>query len=402
LKKLLFWIGLPLAVIAVAFAVINTADDHIETELVRFGYLEDVLQTRGIVIRDEKVFYADSAGVFESVHSEGDRISRWQMIGTIYKGDIDAAIFDEINAINKDINALEKRGAGIKSTFDDVYKIDSQISARVYDIISYASDKNARYILNAVGEMNELMDARLISQGKKTSDTSELDRLYARKDEIEAPLVKTDLYASVPGSLSYVIDGFEDKVTPSSVESITPSDVDALLGAPLAPGGRVEAGRGVAKIIDNFIWYYVFNTTERELDTTKSGDRIYLSFSDNADDLLPVNVYYISPPQAGQVSVCVSSTRYAEPVLSNRKLNIAVVKRRYEGYKIPKISIRQKDGMMGVYVVTSGVAAFKTIDILYSDQDFAILSPESEANQLSLYDEIVVNAENTIEGKLLR
>ena len=59
--------------------------------------------------------------------------------------------------------------------------------------------------------------------------------------------------------------------------------------------------------------------------------------------------------------------------------------------------------MTGVYIVSGGAPAFRPVEVLYSNDNFAVISSEqSAANQVKLYDEIIVKAGEIEEGKLLR
>ena len=73
----------------------------------------------------------DSGGVVESTFAEGQRVSNGQKIGTVYKGEVSPAVASELNSINTKLSQLSAQDGAQKLAFDDVYKIDSQISARI-------------------------------------------------------------------------------------------------------------------------------------------------------------------------------------------------------------------------------------------------------------------------------
>ena len=65
-------------------------------------------------------------------------------------------------------------------------------------------------------------------------------------------------------------------------------------------------------------------------------------------------------------------------------------------------ALRTKDDVTGVYVRRDDVPKFIPITVLYNTQDVAIIQSVNEDTPLRLYDEVIVNAGQIEEGKLLR
>lgn len=403
MKKGFFSVFALVLLVVAAFVVVNMTNDPVTTELARYGYLENAVEVDGLVVRTEQVMTTDSGGVFESTFAEGQRVSNGQKIGTVYKGEVSPAVASELNSINTKLSQLSAQDGAQKLAFDDVYKIDSQISARIDDIVGYAIDGNGRSIESAKQEMDQLQDNKLVIQGKKEQEQDEKTVLTSRKTELEAGLQKSDIFAAMAGVFSYTIDGLEDKVGVSSLASLTPKALDGLLKSDTNKDNGVFPGNPVAKVIDNFLWYYSFNLTQVQLDNLKVGDGVYLRFTAGTEELIPAVIETISPQEEGRVCVSVSCTHEVPSMTSNRKLKGTLIKRRYEGYKFPREAIRIKDNVTGVYIVSGGAPAFRPVEVLYSNDNFAVISSEqSAANQVKLYDEIIVKAGEIEEGKLLR
>ena len=78
------------------------------------------------------------------------------------------------------------------------------------------------------------------------------------------------------------------------------------------------------------------------------------------------------------------------------------VKKVYEGYKVPKTAVVVKDDVVGVYALMGGIVEFRPINIVYSSEDYIMISNEydSETNQIHMYDDIILSTEDVKEGML--
>lgn len=400
-KILIFAITLGLLCV-IAFVIISTAGSSLTTDLVQYGWLENSLQVEALVVHEEHLLVAESSGFFETILQEGQRVSGGQRIGTIYKGDLSVDVATELRNINSRLLELEAKSKTQEVAFDDVHKIDTQIADGVKSIISFALDGNGSYITNAKTDLDELQHNKLRIQGKTAEEPDETAVLLARKQELETGLQKSDLYAPVSGVFSYTIDGLEDKVGVDSLESMTPDVLKTLLSSKQKKASGVTVGQPVAKIMDNYQWYLSFCLTKNELDTLEREDVVYLRFSDQEEEAIPAIIHRISPEQDGEVCVSVSCTREVPATISNRTLKVTLVKQRYEGFKFSREAVRMKDNRTGVYAIKQGTAVFRPVEILFSDEDFVVVSTKTgETNQIALYDSVIVKADKIEEGKLL-
>ena len=80
-------------------------------------------------------------------------------------------------------------------------------------------------------------------------------------------------------------------------------------------------------------------------------------------------------------------------MLTSRLVSVTAIKSTYSGLKVPLEAIRVKDGNPGVYVRTENTVKYRNIDVLYKNDEIAIVRVDNtKAGSLLLYDEIIVDA----------
>lgn len=387
-----------------AFTIISVTSSPVSTELVRQGVLENSVQVEGIVVREEWVYTSEDGGVFESPYSDGTRVSAGEKLGTVYFGEVSSQAASQLKLINQEITRLEEKEEIFENGMNDPEKINTRISSLVGDLVTASIACDGKRVSELQGEISQLHSRRLVLEGKQQEGSSELSRLYSQKAELEAGLQTEDYYAQQAGVFTYLIDGFETRLGISSLRDLTPKDVDNLWQTDITNIAGEFSAQPVAKIVNNFKWYFVFNLTVQQLDTLKTGDNVYLRFSGDLSESIPAEIATISSEQDGRVCVSVSCMNDIKTVLTNRKLKIDLIKQRYEGSCFSRSAVRVRDDVSGVYVVKDGVAVFCPVEILYGTDETVIISSEqNENNQVKLYDEIINEKTSEVkEGELLR
>ena len=77
-----------------------------------------------------------------------------------------------------------------------------------------------------------------------------------------------------------------------------------------------------------------------------------------------------------------------------------LIKNEYSGLKVSSRSIRTVDGVRGVYVVSGIEIKFVEVEILFSNEEYAICKLNtSDGSKLRLYDEVVVKGRGLYDGK---
>ncbi|MBE7036855.1 MAG: hypothetical protein E7403_06140 [Ruminococcaceae bacterium] len=388
------------ALLVLIYVIRSMMGPQIRVETLREGSLEDLVSTKGLLIKNETVLRQEAAGNYESSVQEGTRISAGQEIAAVYSGTVSPELRTRLEQINSKIEQIEKNQADLINFSDDISRLEQKIS----DQTSLLVEKSILNDLSAVGDI-QLVLASLCEKKAQISGVdngnSILNQLQQQKSEIEAQIgtAQHRITAPVPGLFSASVDGLEQIITPNNMTQLTPSQVDSLFEQ--AEPKNEEAAGTSYKIINNFLYYVAVNIPTDKLSTLRPGQTVNLRFYDLSGDLVKADIKYISPEENGFKTVLLEVNQHLESLLKRRVVNVEFIKSRYNGYRISIKCLREKDGEKGVYVRRDDMLKFIPVDILYSSQDIAIVDSASKETPLRLYDEVVVRANSYEEGKLL-
>ncbi|MBZ4646551.1 MAG: hypothetical protein JG777_2040 [Clostridia bacterium] len=367
--------------------------------------LEDCESTTGYIIREEKLLYSNVAGSFDGIAKEGERIAKGSKVATVYKNHVDPKIQEAIKRINERIADINNNQAKNDIFSEDLQKLEKQISNKINEVINISYDHKSAKLFQIKEDINKILDKKLIISGEKGASGQNLEALKKEKENYENQLrsSKVDLITEVSGILSYNIDGMEQILVPEKINEFKPSDFQSLDNINFNSKTEGKVGQPVAKIIDNFEWYIGFLMDAKKIYPLKVGDKVNVRFKDIKNTVVDASVYYISSEEKGKAVVVLSSNKYIDSMHEIRKVNIDIIKQAYSGFKIPVSAVRVQNGKTGVYIIKDRVARFREIEILFKNNDFAIVKENNlNDNGLLLYDEVITKSNNIEEGKLIR
>ncbi|MDK2798634.1 MAG: hypothetical protein PWQ70_253 [Clostridiales bacterium] len=377
----------------------------IRTEIVKFGQLEDSENTVGYIMREEKLLYSNVVGNFDGIAKEGERVAKGSKIATVYKKNVDLKIQETIKSINERIAEINNNQVKNDIFFNDLQKLSRQVDSKIDEIINIAYTQKTAKLSQIKEDINKILEKKLIISGEKGASGHNLEALKKEKEEYENRLraSKIDLIADRAGVVSYNIDGLEQILNPENISKFTVSDFQNLDNIHLNNQVEVKPGQAVAKIINNFEWYLAFVMDTQRVYPLKVGDKLSVRFKDLEDKVIDAYIHYISPEEKGKVIVVLSLNKHIDSIYTFRKVNIDIIKQSYSGFKIPVSAVRVRNGKTGVYIIRDRIARFREIEILYKNNDFAIVKENNlNENNLLLYDEVIIKSNNIEEGKLIR
>ena len=75
----------------------------------------------------------------------------------------------------------------------------------------------------------------------------------------------------------------------------------------------------------------------------------------------------------------------------------------YSGFKVSSEALRVNNGETGVYVLSGQRIIFKPVEILYSTEDFSVITSKNKTGSkiLKTKDEVVIGGHDLFDGKIL-
>lgn len=381
------------------YFVISYVQTPVSTISAHSVTVEEIVSGDAFIVRKETVYTADRDGTAYSYAREGARVGNNRRICTIYSGEIDESILQELDTINTKIAEL----SSAVSDGDDFTSDSGSTEKRLLQLQQEIEAAAAENDIKKISECKE--EIELLSNGAAVSgNVEQLAELTAQKSALESRITnpKQDIYSTEAGIYSAKTDGYESVLTVGEVNNF---DVERF--ANIKPEetkkdnteeivGDTAAGSRVCKIIDNHEWYIVTLAEKKELESLKKGDDVDVRFDKLPGEQVEATVVSVSNEQEGQEKavIVLKCESFSEGAFSIRTSGVEIIKNSYTGFEVPVYALRVSDGQRGVMVRVGGTDVFKPCKMIYQDEstDKAIVVPDTEDinKELSEYDMIII------------
>lgn len=395
------------AVMACMFMLSGNVGSSVVTETVLTGTAEEKISSEGYIIRDELVVKAPDTGIISFRSDEGERVAKGSIAAVIYSGDVSDEVKAELSGIHERIKELEGSSSEKNLYASDSLNGTAQVVNNINAITEAAYSRNVAVVSQYKDDITRIIRKNSGDSAEKAMTTYE--QLQARKAELESSVSgkSTVIYAPRAGILCSDTDGYEDYFDISHIAEVTPSYLKDAKKTEKAVSDELLKDEPCFKIVNNYEWYYTANVDEKYADDlnecVKYNAQIYLRFTDVSDERIAAAVQSVSEPEDGKVAVVIKSGGIFSGMYSLRNVKAEIIRKTYKGFKVSKQAVHvDGEGNYYVFVNSEGIVRKRNINILYSDDVYAIIEEKNSAeNNLLLYDEVIVSGNNIEEGKSL-
>ncbi len=152
--------------------------------------------------------------------------------------------------------------------------------------------------------------------------------------------VTSRITAPAAGVFSSLADGYESLLTPQSILTMTPADLDALAGQ------QVTAPSGTAgKLITSDRWYFAAAVSEEEALRLSKESSVTARFSGSFSQDVPMTLEQVGEAVDGRAVVVLSSNRYLSQITLLRGQTVELIFGSSSGLRIPKAALRMVPGV---------------------------------------------------------
>lgn len=412
IRKGVFLVPKLIIVFSLVFLFVNTvfrSGTTVNTYTAMNGSIEEYVLADGYVFRDQTLVTSPRDGYFECVAAEGERVTDGATLAAVYENRVDPAVTEEIADIKRKINSLENDMVSSDVYSGSAVKIELNIAESAREMTKKREKHNFSDISNEKELVDDYIAAKRSSSegGKSSGERLEELKTQLRQIESSGEYKSEYIYSPAAGVFSSRIDGYEEALDISMLDSATPGYLEGLKSDKVSSGETVTAGEVACKVINNYEWYFVGNVSEKEADNFDVGQTVSIKFYDLSDSVVEAAVTAKSRPDGGKVAVTVHSTRYIEGIYTTSKASAELMTEGASGIKVPSQALRVINGQQGVYVVRLGVARFVPVNLLYNNKEWAVIKPDSDTEEdydekLEIYDEVIINSRGIEDGKVVR
>lgn len=410
MKKRLFLIPKLFFVFALIFLIISIffrAGSSVQTFTALKGNIEEYVLTDGFIFRNQIIVSSPIDGYLECNAKEGQRVNQDTVVATVYNGQVESAVTEEISELKVKIEAIESNKIETDVYAASAVKIELNISEEAGNLTQVRENNSFVDISAQKQIIDNYINKKQTALGIGKSDEERLEEYKSRLSELENSIEgeRYEITAPKPGIFSSRIDGYEEVLNYDMLGDATPAYLNSIKKIDVTPSTHVIAGETAIKIIDSYDWYFVGMVPEKEASNFEVGKNISLKFYDLSDNTVSGTINTISKSENGKVAITVHSTRYIPSIYSTNKVSAELLTQSAEGIKVPSESLRVIDGQQGLYVVRLGVARFVPVELVFNNKEWAIVKSVLNSNyeeSLEIYDEIIINSKGIEDGKVVR
>ena len=349
----------------------------------------------GFVVREEELLYSQYGTTVLNC-AEGAHVAANDTVATGYRSEDAKTRQTRIDELSGQIEQLQYAWSAVSSVYDQA-ALDADIAGDLAQLSRYLALRDMNSVSDLSPELKGLILRRTGSDSDSGSLQARISTLQAELETLEAQSAgdTSAILAGKAGTFSAAVDGYESVLTPERLmemtvaefESVQPDETDA---------------NAIGRLVTSATWYYACVVPASELSGVEEGDRATLTFARDYYQPVTMRVTRLGGNEAGSRLLVLSSDRALQNVTLLRQQSAEIVFTSYSGLRVPKSAVRVENGQTGVYILEGTLAKWKPITILHdTGESYVVTLDTSSTNNLWPGDELIINAKNLYDGKVV-
>ena len=406
-----------LKVLAVAAAIIiivyfaaeiyGLASRSYGTETVYEQTVLETIDAEMFIIRNESLLTNVSSGVTVPIAKNAERVSKGSSIAAIFSSEVAAENYVEAQALTSKLETYQKINNQLRLAEVDMDKLSAEVDSGFEAILDAAYENNYSNLSDDKLTFCEKLSRRQISLDMNVDCSAQISQLQSRISALTSGGAPVEIItAEASGYYVTREDGYENIITADDIDSLT---ADKLKEA--FESKKKEPSEGsIGKVIDGYNWYIATLIDSNKATSFRKGQSVRLILDESANNYVTTYVYSISSVDDKESMIIFRCNLMNESLAELRKVNGKIVTNDYTGLKVPRDAIRlDENGNSGVFIRRGNIVNFRSLNIIYSEDEFVIASKPSsdsdiqlEYTHLKLYDEVIVSGKELKDGMVIR
>lgn len=349
----------------------------------------------GFVVREEELLYSQYGTTVLSC-AEGAHVAANDTVATGYRSEDARLRQTRMDELSGQIEQLQYAWSAVSSVYDQA-ALDADIADALAQLSRYLALRDMNSVSDLSLELKGLILRRTGSGADSGALQSRISALQAELDTLEAQSAgdTSAISAGRAGTFSAAVDGYEAVLTPERLMDMTVAEFEAV------QPDEADA-HAIGRLITSTTWYYACVVPASELSDVEEGDRATLTFARDYYQPVTMRVERLGENEAGSRLLVLSSDRALQNVTLLRQQSAEIVFTSYAGLRVPKSAVRVENGQTGVYILEGTLAKWKPITILHdTGESYVVTLDTSSTNNLWPGDELIINAKNLYDGKVV-
>ena len=365
-----------------------------QTETAISASMEDTVPLSGIAMFD--AVPVSGGGSLGYLVEDGERVTEGTVLAEIYTDPAQSTQREELDRLDRIIDLLTKSENSVGS---DLALLTAQTRTALLNLLDQLDTASYTGMSDAIDEFLLAQNRLQISTGQSSGFTATLADLQTQRDAAAAALdgLQT-ITADRNGYFISTAAALPLDLTEDTLKSDTAAALSERLQQEIPTTGSDLAGR----IVTGFSWRFYGVC---DLDTAARFDgvtSVKIRVPGKQDEALDATVTEVAADEtAGLAKITLECRTINADVLRLGREDAEIVLNTYEGIRVSKRAMHIVDGERGVYVKYGSLQRFRRIVVLFEDENYLLLDPEAEDNEVRLYDEIIVEGPNLQDGGLV-
>ena len=365
-----------------------------QTETAISASMEDTVPLSGIAMFD--AVPVSGGGSLGYLVEDGERVTEGTVLAEIYTDPAQSTQREELDRLDRIIDLLTKSENSVGS---DLALLTAQTRTALLNLLDQLDTASYTGMSDAIDEFLLAQNRLQISTGQSSGFTATLADLQTQRDAAAAALEGLQtITADRNGYFISTAAALPLDLTEDTLKSDTAAALSERLQQEIPTTGSDLAGR----IVTGFSWRFYGVC---DLDTAARFDgvtSVKIRVPGKQDEALDANVTEVAADEtAGLAKITLECRTINADVLRLGREDAEIVLNTYEGIRVSKRAMHIVDGERGVYVKYGSLQRFRRIVVLFEDENYLLLDPEAEDNEVRLYDEIIVEGPNLQDGGLV-
>lgn len=374
---------------------------NIETQTAIAATVYDIVETRAVVIRDEKAVEGLDGITIPAV-ADGEKVNTGGEIAMSFSSAENAERYANFRALeekHKYYTDLENTAVG---NVTDIELLEKNILTDVNRFIRSAGRTDIKAADDYALDVNDDLTRRSILIGEAVDFSQTISDIEGRLSQIDVSSCKPTGYVTAPkaGFYSKYTDGCENMIDYSKVKNMSMEDFnECLTNAVYAKGSTTNGG----KVINSFIWYFACVVSAEDVAGLRDGYNAQVVVKSTDTELKCTVVKGADVALSADQTLLILSCNEMDKNISSMRLeDIEIRVKSYTGIKVNSSAVHDKDGEKGVYALVSNIAKWRRADILYTGDGYVILSYDDPdiQNGIKLYDKIIIRGRDVYDGRV--
>lgn len=374
-----FYVFLGLLLIGGYFILRELLPDRLQVGLVQSGNAQYSYTVDAVMIRDEVVASYEGAGLVVYVASEGQQVNEGDEVCVVYTAGYAEKELDRLETVRASIRSYHEKLLDDENIVEgELERLEKKVQDIALEMKTLILSKSGGSLLNLERQLEQAMEERQDYLRKNMRQDYQLNDLYDQEEKRMGAIESWQSKAAAPraGIVSFYLDGYEQYLGASSLESLTPAQIRTVLaGRTLADSAASRLTTNIFKVVSTDKWYIAL--LSNDVNWNPSAEQSYTFQMEGYPDAAYTG-RVISMQKSSNEVMAVLEVEGSPGALINVRSGKADIGAFLTGLSVPVKAISTEGGQSGVWLADAAGSTFIPVNVLSQDSSYALIQPITE------------------------